>query len=95
LDAIESYRDVVDFVRMNSESPEAVAIIKARHLAFSFVDGLHEYRNCLSDIRACSHSGLIAVDDIHWSPELAQAFTEALPERKHIDLPYLHEGWIL
>lgn len=95
IEAIEPYKNVVDFICKDSCDPETIAYIKARPLCFAFVDGLHEYQAAVSDITACFHSKLIVVDDIRWSSEVARAFFEGTGDRVLIDLPFLHEGYIL
>lgn len=56
---------VVDVVRLSSLSREAKEEMLGRALSFAFVDGLHTYDACLSDILAVQHChGIIAVDDI-------------------------------
>ncbi len=78
LKSVEEFRDIVDIVRLSSLSPDAIRQIRSRELAFAFVDGLHNYEACLSDIRTVSHChGVIAVDDTRWSPGVRLAFFEA------------------
>ena len=52
---IEPFKDVVEIIRMSSLDKEAISQIKNRELCFAFVDGLHTYRACLSDIKTVSH----------------------------------------
>lgn len=95
LETIAPYQDIVDVVRKDSRDPDAIAYLRMRQLAMGFVDGLHEYQTCLSDIHACYHAKLIAVDDIRWSDECARAFFEGASNRQRIDLQWTHEGYIL
>jgi predicted O-methyltransferase YrrM len=95
LTAIAPYADIVDVVRKDSRDPDAIAYIKARPLCFAFVDGLHEYQACLSDIWACHHAHLIVVDDITWNEGVRRAWNEGTSTRQRVELPPLHEGYIL
>lgn len=62
---IAPYEDIVDIVKLCSQTKEAVAYIKNRPLCFVYVDGSHLYKDALSDIKTVSHcAGIIAVDDI-------------------------------
>lgn len=59
------WQDTIDLIKESSLVPETVATIKARELCFAYVDGLHQYEACLSDILTVGHcNGIIAVDDI-------------------------------
>lgn len=95
LKTTDPYRDIIDFIRKDSRDPEAIAYIKNRSLAFSFVDGLHEHDACLSDIRACYHSQLIAIDDWGWNKGIEQAITEARGTRQCIMEKPFHEAYLL
>ena len=69
------YRDVLDIIRDSSFNKKTVNMIKSRKLCFAFIDGLHTYPACLSDILTVNHtSGVIAVDDILSSNNLLLAF---------------------
>ena len=60
------FEDIVDVVRLSSFSPGAVEYVRGRDLCFAYVDGLHTYDACLSDIQATAHcAGVIAVDDVN------------------------------
>ncbi len=75
---IEEFKDIVDIIRASSLDPQAIQQIKQRNLCFAFVDGLHTYQACLSDIKTVSHcNGIIAVDDTRWSDDIKKAFFEA------------------
>ena len=53
-------------IKASSLIPETIQIISNRELCFAYVDGLHTYDACFSDIKTVSHCrGIIAVDDIH------------------------------
>lgn len=95
METTEPVKDFIEVIRLSSFDPRAVKIIKGRELCFSFVDGLHEYQACLSDIRACWKSPLIVVDDITWSADVKRAFFEGAADRARIVVPELHEGYIL
>jgi SAM-dependent methyltransferase len=97
LEMIEDWKDIVDVVRLPSESEEAIAYIANRALCFAYIDGLHTYSNCYSDIMATSHAPIIIVDDIIWNVDLERAFNHAW---EHLDRPWLRhplikEGYIL
>lgn len=74
---IQPYADVVEFLRMRSDDWRVRPWIGTRHLAFAFVDGLHEYATCLHDIAAVSHAAVIAVDDTKEMGEVRAAFADA------------------
>lgn len=78
LDNTEPWRDIIDVVKLSSMDPEAIQYIEARPLCFAFVDGLHTYKACLSDIVAVGHcKGIIAVDDIHLRDQTCQTLLHA------------------
>ena len=93
----EPYHDLLDVLRLDSRDPRVPEFLKQRGLAFSFVDGLHQYQAALNDILACGHSSLIAVDDITWSTEVKRAWFESAGNlgRLRIEYPALHEAYIL
>ncbi|MGD1808728.1 class I SAM-dependent methyltransferase [Dapis sp. BLCC M126] len=95
---IEPYKANVDIVRLSSLDQKAISLIKNRELCFAFVDGLHTYDACLSDIKTVDHcQGVIAVDDLLWSPEVDSAFhkgAEIIQSRK-LYLPICREGYLL
>lgn len=98
LKTTEQYRDVIDIVRSDSLLPETIAQIKNKQLCFAFVDGLHTYEACLQDIQTVAHcSGIIAVDDTTWSPDVVRAFREgaALTNRNYLCIPVLRESYLL
>lgn len=71
LDNVEDWKDIIDMVEMSSLDPEAIAYLKKRPLCFAYVDGLHTYDACYSDILAVGHcAGIIAVDDIHIADQI-------------------------
>jgi len=64
---MEPYADIIDVMRGSSLDKDIMSLVRERPLAFAFVDGLHTYAACLSDIRTVSHTlGAIAVDDIRY-----------------------------
>lgn len=66
LDNTKEWADIIDVVKMSSMDPETIAYLRERPLCFAYVDGLHTYEACYSDILAVGHcAGIIAVDDIH------------------------------
>jgi len=78
LDNIEPWKDIVDVVKLSSMSAEAIEYVKERPLCFAYVDGLHTYDACYSDILAVGHcNGIIAVDDIHIKYNYADAIRRA------------------
>ncbi|NEO52692.1 MAG: hypothetical protein F6K54_06135 [Okeania sp. SIO3B5] len=95
---IEPYKSNVDIVRLSSLDKKAIELIKNRELCFAFVDGLYTYDACLSDIKTVDHcQGVIAVDDLLWSPEVDSAFhkgAEVTKSRK-LYLPICREGYLL
>jgi predicted O-methyltransferase YrrM len=94
------YADIIDVLRVSSQSAEAKAALAERQLCFAFVDGLHRYEACLSDIMACAHvGGVIAVDDILWNKDLYRAFVEAEHELYRLGVTRsvspMREGYLL
>lgn len=69
--------DNIDVVRLDSRSEEAKKCIGKRKLCFALVDGLHTYEAVKSDIEACFHALLIAVDDTNWNDGIRRAYEEA------------------
>ncbi|MFB6273728.1 MAG: class I SAM-dependent methyltransferase [Salinibacter sp.] len=90
-------RDVIDVHRSSSLAPDIQRVLGDQKFAFAFVDGLHTYRACLSDIFTIAHAPIIAVDDIRWKPELMLAFRQAAKSMKK--LAYHHsscrEGYLV
>ena len=76
------YSDIIDVIKMSSLEGEAKEKLRKRELSFSFVDGLHTYEACLSDILAVGHTkGVIGVDDIG-----ALSFRDADNNNEIVDL---------
>lgn len=62
---IAPYKDIVDILKMCSQTEEAITYVKTHPLCFAYVDGSHLYKDALSDIKTIAHcAGIIAVDDI-------------------------------
>jgi len=98
LENIEGYKDQVQVIRLSSLSKEAKQIIKSRKLCFAYIDGLHTYSACLSDIKTVSHvKGVIAVDDIFHVAELLLAFEKGayLTQRIPFHNKFCREGHLL
>lgn len=81
LENTEPWRDIIDLFTASSLNPEMIRTIGERELCFAYVDGLHTYEACLSDIQAVGHcKGIIAVDDLHgktgYSKALLRAFRD-------------------
>jgi len=65
LENTSEYSDIIDIIHLSSLDEEAKKNLRQRELSFSFVDGLHTYDACLSDILAVGHTkGIIGVDDL-------------------------------
>jgi predicted O-methyltransferase YrrM len=95
---IEPYKASVDVVRSSSLDEKIITLIKRRELCFAFVDGLHTYDGCLSDIKTVAHcQGIIAVDDLLWSPEVDSAFQKGaeITKSHKLYLPICREGYLL
>lgn len=59
------FSDIIEVIKLSSLDREAKEELRKREICFSFVDGLHTYDACLSDILAVGHTkGVIGVDDI-------------------------------
>jgi len=93
---IEPYRDVIEVWRHSSQDAAVIERLQFRQLAFAFVDGLHEYAACLSDIRTVFHAALVAVDDTNgWSVEVKRAFADGAGQRTQIINPFFRESYLL
>ena len=95
---IEPYKNYVDIIRASSLDEKAIELVGKRQLSFAFVDGLHTYDACLVDIKTVSHcDGIIAVDDISWSPEVENAFNKGaeITKRQNLFVPVCREGYLL
>lgn len=102
LDNTEPWRDIIDVVKLSSMDPEAIRYVKKRSLSFAYVDGLHTYKACYSDILTVGHcEGIIAVDDIHIkaknSPHLLTAFWDGAVAlgRIPMDNSLAREGYLI
>jgi len=97
LQNIEPYADIVDVVRASSLDKSTKALIAKRPLCFAFVDGLHTYDACLSDICTVAHAGIIVVDDVLWSDELMRAFRHGAYKTRRIPVhhPLCREGYLI
>lgn len=99
---IEPWHEIIDVIKLSSLDPKAITVIKARELCFAYVDGLHTYDACLSDIKAVAHcKGIIAVDDVHvrygFAKQLLRAFREsaAMLNRVPLDCTLSREGYLV
>lgn len=93
LKATAPWADRLDVVRLSSQDPEAIAAIYERELCFAYVDGLHQYEPCLTDIRSVGHCrGVIAVDDIRWSSDVLTAFFQGGMDLERVALFYIPQG---
>ncbi|MBU0846869.1 class I SAM-dependent methyltransferase [Patescibacteria group bacterium] len=101
LDNTEEWRDTIDIVKLSSMDPKAIEYLENRPLCFAYVDGLHTYDACYSDILAVRHcAGIIAVDDIHIKDQvhkLMKAFWDAATvlNRIPMDNSLSREGYLL
>lgn len=85
---------MIDVIKASSLEPSAIEQIKNRELCFAYVDGLHTYDACLSDIRTCWHSPVICVDDT-WEPDVIRAVDDTIGNRIKIEVKPLHELYIV
>jgi len=93
LKATAPWADRLDVLRLSSQDPEATAAIKARMLCFAYVDGLHQYEPCLTDIHSVEHcAGVIAVDDVRWSSGVLTAFFQGAMDLERVPLFYIPQG---
>lgn len=100
VDNVVLYKNLIDVIRLSSLDKQAIEQVKARPLCFAYVDGLHAYRACLSDILTVSHcQGIIAVDDIHWNVNLMRAFSVGADATWRLSVlrgtPPMREGYLL
>lgn len=94
MDRMDPFAHILDVVRLDSRSKEAIYYLD-QPLCFAFVDGLHTYGACLSDIRAVHHAGIIAVDDVQNNWEMMRAFAEGAGSRRKIAHAWCKEKYIL
>ena len=99
---IEPWCEIIDVIKLSSLDPKAIAAVKARALCFAYVDGLHTYDACFSDIKTVAHCrGIIAVDDIHvqygFAEQLLHAFHDGavLLDRVPVDCAISREGYLV
>lgn len=98
LEAIDPYKAIVDILRLSSLDQAAIARMRAYPIAFAFVDGLHTYQACLSDIVSVQHcAGYIAVDDVIWSEPCRVATQRGahLIKRRAVHHPRCREAYLL
>lgn len=104
LENTEPWRETIDLIKRSSMDPEVITTIKARDLCFAYVDGLHTYEACFSDILSVGHcKGIIAVDDIHiqgkgtYQMELLRAFLSGAVSlgRVPMDCSLSREGYLI
>jgi len=98
----EPWRDTIDLIKLSSMDAKAIAIVGGRGLCFAYIDGLHTYAACFSDIKTVGHcNGIIAVDDIHtehkFSSAILRAYLDgaALLNRIPIDNLLVREGYLV
>lgn len=90
LENTRGYKDVLHVNRVSSFSPEGKALISSNNFAFCWIDGLHTYDACKQDIDNCSsQTGILAVDDLKWLPELMILFKQK--EKEHNFESYYNE----
>lgn len=98
----EPWRDIIDLIEASSLDPDTIRAVGKRALCFAYVDGLHTYGACLSDIMSVKHCrGIIAVDDIHLEAKYAAAVLRAFRdgavalERLPMDNSMAREGYLI
>lgn len=95
LETIKPYLSYIEVIKKDSRDPIIAEELRQRPLCFAFIDGLHEYRAVINDIKMCYHAKLLAIDDYTWSDEVKRGWYEATGNRLRIELPPLHEGYII
>lgn len=68
------FHPILDLLRLPSQDPKVLANLSRREICFAFVDGLHTYEGCFSDIAMVLHSPVVAVDDISTISGVRKAF---------------------
>jgi len=98
----EPWRDAIDLLKASSLDPETIHVIGERELCFAYVDGLHTYEACYSDILTVSHcAGIIAVDDVHVEYSYAEPIRRAFYDgaihlnRIPMDTSLSREGYLI
>ena len=102
LRTVKSWQDDIDLIKTSSLDPETIRVIGERDLCFAYVDGLHIYEACRTDIQTVGHcKGIIAVDDIHirysYAAAVLRAFRDgaALLDRIPVDCEFSREGYLV
>lgn len=81
---VDSYKEWLTFLRINSLSSEAEVFLSGLKIDFSFIDGLQFKGAVLNDLRICSHAKVICLDDydresdVSQVPEAVNEFAEEL-----------------
>jgi predicted O-methyltransferase YrrM len=77
----EHNKDIIIIYRSSSLDIDTINFIKSLNLSFVYVDGLHNYEACLSDIKSVLHcKGIICVDDISWCEGVKKAVYEIIDQ---------------
>lgn len=98
LENIKEYKKFVEIIKASSLEKEVKRFLSLRRLSFAFIDGLHTFSACLSDIKTVAHTkGVIVVDDISWMPELLLAFERGayLISRTPFRNNFCREGYLI
>lgn len=97
----EPWQDDIDLIKASSLDPKTICAIGEQNLCFAYVDGLHTYKACHTDIQTVGHcKGIIAVDDIHvrysYAAVVLRAFRDgaALLDRIPVDCEFSREGYL-
>lgn len=96
--AMAEWWDILDVFKTESQNVATVAAIKARPLAFAFVDGMHTYEAARADIATVAHTaGVICVDDTLWEAGVGRAFEEGATalRREAVSRFYCRESWLI
>jgi hypothetical protein len=80
LEAIEPYRDVIDYLKMDAHHPDTIAAIQARRYCAAFSDDGHSIESHISELTTLLPvvDGLVIVDDTDY-PGVKEAVYAVVP----------------
>jgi len=99
LAAIEPWRDVVTFLKMDAHSPDAIRMIQERRYCFSFSDDGHDFEVHCNEMETLLPvtDGLVAVDDTYlsWVTEAIHLTVPKFPGWAILEAKPLGETWLV
>lgn len=74
------FKDYLHVLRKSSSSDAARKLISSLTLAFTFVDGFHEYHQVRNDLDISKHSEVICVDDVRGAYKFCERVMKAVED---------------